>query len=138
MKEPKPHKLNNVLLSIIAILAIFFIVWVTTYSTTRGHVVQSNDNLIGQATQAVSDNSNDLHLSFCKLIVRETAIYDGTVLTTSLSVGESVYYSGHTISIKEITNDVCVVGVDESFDYIALGQIQKLNSVYITVKDIVK
>ena len=141
MDEKKKPKISNAILSVFAIFAIVLIVWITTLSTSGVSTAQSNANLAGSAIQVAYDSSatgSNENLAFCKMIIGTTTLYDGTTIAASLSAGESVYYTGHTITVKEITKDVCVISVDDGSDYIALGQVQELNSLFITVKDIVK
>jgi hypothetical protein len=145
-KEAKKPRISNAVFGVISIFAIFFIVWLSLNGTARNNAVntESNSDSIGQAAQALYGDSSDTSsleqdiAPICKVIVGKTTSYDGTILATSLSADESTYYSGYTVGIKEINNEGCVVDINGNSDYLAIGQIQKIGPLYVTVTDILK
>jgi hypothetical protein len=139
--EHKP-KFNNTLLGIASIFAIFLIVYFSvmygrTDSVLKTESVQGVDSA-GQVSVALSDMLPAQDISMCKLIVGQTTLYDDTTLAVSLESGSSTYYAGYSVSVFSINDNGCVVDVNGNADYLAVGQIQRLGSLYVTVKDIVK
>jgi hypothetical protein len=139
MGEHKPFKINNALLGVVGIFAIFIILYLAiTFSP-----VQQNSSLVQQSTSAdlsgqASAVLQNTQSSVCNLIVGQTTIYDDTTLATSLKSGESTYYSGYIVSVEDINSDGCVVNINNNKDYIAVGQIQRLGPLYVTVKGIIE
>jgi len=117
------------ILGLVAIISIFLIVYIAIHSTS----ISGNDNA-GQASKAVLESQSRTIL--CNILVSQTNAYDNTVMAVSLGAGESTYYRGYTVSVQAINDQGCILDVNGNNDYIALGQIEKLGQVYITVKDI--
>jgi len=143
------HKVNNSLLAILAIFAIFFIAWITTKDNilqvnvaTTASSASTND-VAGQATdavltQAVQDNTPISNSAMCKLIVGQTTIYDRSTLAINLESGASTYYAGYTVSVQDVNSNGCVVGINGNSDFIAVGQIQRIGALYVTVKEVLQ
>ena len=119
------------MLGLAAIFSIFLIVYITIHSAS----VPTNTDLAGQASSVTLESQSRGLL--CNIIVGQTDSYDRNVMAVGLSVGESTYYRGYTVSVESITEEGCMIGVNGNKDYIAIGQIAKIEPVYITVKDIV-
>ena len=134
-------KTNNVIIGIVAIVSILLIVWLTADRIHSNNIAQANNNYAGQATQVLLNANNNANgasttVPTCKIIVGKTTVYDDTNLAISLDSSGSTYYAGHTIAVKDINANGCVVSVDKESDYLAVGQIQQIGFVYITVKDV--
>ena len=130
--EHKP-KINNALLGVLAIFAIFLIVYfAVAFKTNSVNRVQDVD-YAGQASVFVAQD-----LMFCKLIVGQTTVYDDTNLAVTLETGAATYYSGYSVTVVSINENGCVVDVSGNSDYLAIGQVQRLGSLYVTVKDVVQ
>ncbi|MGV8171545.1 MAG: hypothetical protein ACP5OA_02520 [Candidatus Woesearchaeota archaeon] len=130
---------KNTIFGIAAILAIFFIVLITISLTSNTTLNQDN---IGQATQIIYDEysrgySAGVDVALCKIIAGLTTVYDDATLAVTLDEGSSTTYAGEIITVKMINDNGCIVSVGETSDYLALGQIQRLGHVYVTVKDVV-
>jgi hypothetical protein len=141
------HKVNNYLLGVVAVFAIFFIMWITLKDVDMKYRAASDDiigtDAVGQAadavlTEAQASTASIQDTSVCKLIVGQTTIYDSTTLAANLNIGGSTYYSGYNIVVKNINSNGCVISVGGNADYIAVGQIEKLGSVYVTVKEVLQ
>jgi len=131
---------KNTIFGIAAILAIFFIVLIAISLTSNPTLNQDN---MGQATQIVYDEysrgyTTGVDVALCKIIAGLTTVYDGATLAVTLEEGSSTTYAGEIITVKMINDNGCVVSVGETSEYLALGQIQRLGQVYVTVKDVVK
>jgi hypothetical protein len=133
--EHKPHKINNALLGVVAIFAIFLIVYFAiAFKANNLTTVTQNVDYTGQASQVFVAQD----VMFCKLLVGQTTLYDDTTLAVTLETGGATYYSGYSVSVVSINKDGCVVDISGTSDYIAKGQIQRLGSLYITVKDVLQ
>jgi hypothetical protein len=127
-------KISNASLGIIAIFAIFLIVYFAIAFKTNTVASATQDmDYTGQASVFVAQD-----LMFCKLIVGQTTVYDNTNLAVTLETGAATYYSGYSITVVSINKNGCVVDVSGTSDYLAIGQVQRLGSVYVTVKDVVQ
>ena len=140
-------KVSNSLLGIIAIFAIFLIVWFAFKDinrNTQAAISGGANNLVGGATDASvaqalaqTQSSDVLNADICKIVVGQTTIYDETTFASSLEVGASAYYAGNTIKIQKINADGCLIDVNGDVEYLAVGQVQRVGTVYVTVKDVV-
>jgi hypothetical protein len=72
------------------------------------------------------------------LIVGKTTIYDETTLAASLSVGTPAYYSGYSVAVQEINSDGCLVDINGNTEYLAIGQVERVGPLYVTIKDVVQ
>ena len=130
-------KINNSLLAIIAIFAIFFILWISIKDVNGTGSVVPTDNLAGQALQvAVADSTTQS--AICKMIVGQTTIYDTTTLAVSLNAGQSTYYAGYAVTVADVNNNGCSIDINGNTDYIAVGQVQRIGPLYVTVKEILQ
>jgi hypothetical protein len=132
-------KTNNYLLAAVAIIAIVIIVWLAlsskSYSPSSNSLVTGNVIISDTATGgAVAAGPSRL----CKFIAAPTTIYDENSLSVTLGKGASTYYSGNTITVEDITTDGCILNVGGSRDFLAVGQVQRLGTVYITIKEVVE
>ena len=141
MKEKRAYtffKNNNALLGIAAIIAIVFIVWIAVNNNAETNNSNTSTNALsdnsGKASAVIVENIQDTAL--CRLIVGQSEVYDNTNLVTGLQKDSSTYYSGHNILVTNINSDGCQINIDGNTDYIAVGQIQKIGSLYVTVKSI--
>ncbi|HYD03203.1 MAG TPA: hypothetical protein VEC16_02790 [Alphaproteobacteria bacterium] len=135
--EGSKSKVNLPLLSFVAIIAIILIVSMTVslknkiaHSDSDDYVPTETQDAAGQASSVLVDDS------LCKLIVGRTTIYDDTTLAVTLATGEHTYYGGFTIRVDQINQEGCVVDVNGNSEYLAVGQIQRLGSVYVTIKGV--
>jgi hypothetical protein len=131
-------KINNSLLAIIAIFAIFFILWITIKDTNRMSSVAPTENLAGQALQVAVADSAEQNNAICKIIVGQTTIYDTTTLAVSLDAGQSTYYTGYAVTVTQINNNGCTIDINGNTDYIAVGQVQRIGPLYVTVKEVLQ
>jgi len=148
--EHKP-KISNAVLGIVSIFAIFLIAYFAiTFdrvdSTANNGNIQSVDSA-GQAIQVLSagDASTTANtqvttsnVASCKIIVGQTTIYDDNTLAVSLETGSSTYYAGYSVTVNSINDNGCVVDISGTNDYLAIGQIERIGSLYVTVKDVLK
>jgi hypothetical protein len=128
MVEYQKYKLSDGLLLTAVLVGVFVagMFWGGLPRTVQ------NDN-IGMASEiAVSEPS----VKLCKLIVSQTTVYDDTALATVLGVGEYSQYAGFTVAIHEINDKGCLVNINGVSDYIAAGQIQRVGSLFVTVKEV--
>jgi len=132
-KNHKSDKINITLIGITALIAILLIVWIAIDTNTITTNSNSND-VFGQASLVINENIHDSTL--CSLIVSQSESSDSNSLAVGLQVDSSTYYSGHNVLIKAINADGCMIDIDGNADYVAVGQIQKIGSVYVTIKDI--
>jgi hypothetical protein len=133
MSENTHQKVNNTLLGITAILAILLIVLFTVNGSKQGTLRTDT----GMAIEiALSEVNSETNVQLCKLIVGTTTAYDGTMLSTILASGASSYYSGFSVAIDAINDDGCVVNINGNSDYIAVGQMQKVGPLYVTVREV--
>lgn len=131
------HKVNNALIGIASIFAIFLIVYFAimfrTNSVTSTLTAQNVDSA-GLASGVITTQD----VSSCKLLVGQTTIYDINTLAVSLEAGSATYYAGYSVSVVSVNDNGCVVDINGNSDYLAIGQIQRLGSLYVTVKDVVR
>ena len=137
-------KSNNYFIAVAAILGIFIIVYLALNSVT----VFSSDSSSNSATPvATSDSSNGNvgqaslvaeTVRLCKFVAAPTTIYDSQSLSVTLEKGASTYYQGNTITVDDITNNGCIISVGQSQDFLAVGQLQKLGTVYVTVTEVLQ
>jgi hypothetical protein len=130
-KKYNSEKVNITLIGITALIAILLITWI---AIDTNMVTNSNNDAYGQVSQAMTENINDRPL--CRLIIGQNENYDSTNLLTGLQIDSNTYYLGHNIVVKELYANGCLVSVDEASEYIAVGQIQKVGQLYITIKNI--
>jgi len=143
--QGKHPKISNEVLGVVAILAIFLIVWfvVKDVNRTNQGVISSNSDSAGQASQVLVHSLSDGQTSdaqdssLCQILVGQTTVYDATTLSASLSVGVPAYYADNTITVREINSNGCVIDVSGTSDFLAVGQVEKLGTVYATVKQVV-
>jgi hypothetical protein len=144
MTEHK-FKINNSVLGIIAIVSIVLITYMAINSTVRSNVYTQND-IIGQAFVAedffdystISVIEEYTSIPACKLIIGMTTVYDESNLAVSLEQGASVTYKDIFLRVDSINDDGCKLRIDGIVEYVSIGQIQKVGSVYITVIDVVQ
>jgi len=135
MVEHKPFKIDNALLGVAGIFAIFLIAYMAITFDSSVTSQSTSTDVSGQAIQVLQTTQSLVTKGpVCKLIVGQTTIYDGTTLAVSMRSGDSAYYSGYTVRIEDINVDGCVVNINGNRDYIAAGQIQRLGPLYVTVK----
>jgi hypothetical protein len=130
------RKVNNSLLGIVAIFAIFLIVYFAMTFTPRISPGTSNQVADQSGYVAQSAVQESVGAALCKLVVGMTTIYDSTTLAVTLEEGASTAYAGRTVSVTSINSDGCVVKIDYVDDYLAVGQIQKVGTLYVTVTDV--
>jgi hypothetical protein len=138
-------KISNSVLGIVAIFAIFLIVWAVFKDVNRGNQnVLSNSDNSGQASEASVQEAlaeiqytESQNTETCKVIVGQTTLYDENTFAASLKVGVSAYYAGNTISVEEINTNGCVVNINGDVEYLAVGQIQRVGTAYVTVREVV-
>jgi len=139
--EHKP-KISNAVLAIVSIFAIFLISYfAVTYRANTDMTsimpVQTGDSA-GLATGVLDTQAVSSDVALCKLIIGQTTINDENTMAISLEVGGATYYSGNSISVTAINDNGCQVDVNGNSDYLAIGQIERLGAVYVTVTDIAK
>jgi len=140
------HKLkfNNSLIAIASIFTIFLITYFAIIvannrianSVANANVLQGADSA-GLASGVIAQDAAS-SVASCKLIVGQTTLYDDTTLAVTLEAGSSTYYAGYSVSVTSVNDNGCVVDINGNSDYLAIGQIQRLGSLYVTVKDVVK
>jgi len=125
---------KNTLYAIGSIIAIFLIVYYAINFVPAQTVPSTNTDSLGYAVQtAAVDDAG----AYCKLILGLTTVYDNAVMTVSLEEGSSTTYAGDIISVGTINDNGCVVSVSGVSEYLAIGQIQRIGQVYVTVKEVV-
>ncbi len=129
--EHKHDKINTPLIGIVAIFAIFLIVYMAIEFRDGG---LTQTDYAGQASEVFVAQD----VMFCKLLVGQTTIYDDTTLAVTLETGATTYYAGFSVSVVSINENGCVVDISGTSDYLALGQVQRLGSLYVTVKDVLQ
>jgi hypothetical protein len=140
-------KISNSVLGIAAIIAIFLIVYVTVGFTPKLTILSASYNSnptsdqSGYAAEAIAedygeyaDTSSTLS---CNILLGLNADYDYNAMSVTLESESSITYAGNTISVGFVNDDGCMVIVGETSEYLALGQIQRVGPVYVTVRDIV-
>jgi hypothetical protein len=141
--EHKSNKVNNALLGVIAIFAIFLLVYfavsskvnaANTVTNVGQDIVTQNADYAGQVSQVLVEQD----VMSCKLLVGQTTLYDDNTLAVSLEASSSTYYSGNVITVVSVNENGCVIDISGNSDYLAIGQIQRLGSLYVTVKDVVQ
>jgi len=133
--EHKPHKVNNAIVGVAAIFAIFLIVYLAVEFRSSGVATPTqNAGYTGQASEVLVAQD----VMFCKLLVGQTTVYDDTTLAVTLETGAATYYSGYSVSVVSINKNGCVVDIGGTSDYLAIGQVQRLGSLYVTVKDVLQ
>jgi hypothetical protein len=120
------------ILGMTAIVSIFLIVLIVISSGSVQSKAVSKDTS-GQASDVLLNSADT---GSCKLIIAQTTSYDNNVMAITLHQSEIAYYKGHMIKLIDVNDAGCVASVDGSSDYVALGQIQKIGLLYLTVKDI--
>jgi hypothetical protein len=137
----KNPKISNALIAVVSIFAIFLVTYfaLTFRTNTLNSVdqIQNRDNVDSNG-QVLNVVRQDVTSVSCKLLVSPTTLYDDKTLAVGLEAGSVTYYSGNIISVISVNDNGCVVGIGESNDYIAIGQIQRIGSLYVTVKEVVK
>lgn len=131
-------KINNSVLGIASILAVFLIVYFALNFTLGTSIDTSNTAADSSGYAAQAALSGDASASLCKIIVGMTTAYDDTTLAVTLEEGASATYASYTVSVVSINSNGCVVDIDGVSDYLAVGQIQKVGYLYVTVKDVVQ
>jgi hypothetical protein len=136
------HKISNFTLAMVAILAIVLITYFaiiftpgTAVDTSQITTSSVNTDQSGYTTEAVLQEGTKA--TSCKLICGMTTLYDETTLAVTLGEGASTTYAGRTVSVSSINSNGCMIQVDYVKEYLALGQIQKVGTLYVTVTDVV-
>jgi len=128
--ENKHTKVDNTILGITAIVSIFIIVLIVINSNSSPQAY-TNDN-VGNAAVMFKDSS------MCNIIIGQTMSYDDNVMAVSLGTDESTQYTGYVVSVESIDDNGCTINIGGDEEYLALGQIQRVGSLYVTIKDIVR
>jgi len=139
MTGHKP-KISNSVLGIISIFAIFLIVFIAlnfTPTSSTTYDMDSIDDRSGYVTQAViQDDATSMSVPICKMVIGLSTVYDSMVLGAMLEEGASATYFGKTVTVISMNADGCVVDVEGESEYLAVGQIQRVGYLYITVTDV--
>ncbi|MGV8086185.1 MAG: hypothetical protein ACP5N1_01010 [Candidatus Woesearchaeota archaeon] len=131
--EHKSHEVNTTLVAVFALAAILIITWIAI-STNSAAVNNSRNDVVGQASGVIVETIADTKL--CNIILGTTKYYGATNLIVGLHEESITYYAGYNVLIKSVNSNGCIVDINENSDYIAVGQIQKVGPLYVTVKSI--
>jgi len=135
-EQLKGHKVNNYLIAAVGIVAIVVIVYLavlgSSYTPASSSINQNSNDAAGQASLVAAP------VRACRFIAAPTTIYDSQSLSVSLEKGASTYYSGNTVTVEDITDYGCIINVGGERDFLAVGQLQKLGPMYITVKEVLR
>lgn len=123
--------------TVVAIVAIIIITAIAVNSNSGNYVTSNNYDNSGLVSGIIT-TSEDVTSSLCKIVVNTNTVHDGSELITSLEVGAYVTYDVYRISIANINSNGCNVAIDGSDEYIAVGQIQKIGPVYVTVQEVLQ
>jgi hypothetical protein len=144
--QSRRPKISNAVLGIVAILAIFLIVLFAFKNVQRNNqeiLSRTSDNTVGQASAVLAGAASDVQSSdtqdtpLCQILVGQTTVYDATTLSASLPVGVPAYYADNTVDIQDINSNGCVVEIGGDAEFLAVGQLQKVGTLYVTVKQVV-
>ncbi len=133
-KETKSNKINTTLIGIVAIIGILLISWIAISHNQNTIKSSSNADTVGQVSEVITANIEDRPL--CKFIVSKSEAYDNTNLITGLQVDSNVDYLGQNILITDINDNGCTIKINDNTEYIAIGQIQKIGPLYVTVTNV--
>lgn len=131
--ENKSHEANTTLVAVFALAAILIITWIAI-STNTAVINNSRDDAVGQASSVIIETIADTKL--CNIILSTTKYYGANNLIVGLHEESVTYYSGYNVLVKSVNSNGCIIDINGNSDYIAVGQIQKIGPLYVTVKSI--